>query len=110
MFTDGQMTDGRQAHRYIPRTFRSGDKKLEMSTIICAKHMVSEASVCSKLIGSWNLLTRFRCAFLTDKTRWVGVIWLIPFLLLLHISVLTVVCLLTVLDFICVDHPSTTSQ
>ena len=67
--TDGQMTDGRQAHRYITRTFRSGDKKLEMSTIICAKHMVSEASVCSKLIGSWNLLTRFRCSFLTDKTR-----------------------------------------
>ena len=30
MFTDGQTdgrTDGRQAHRYIPRTFRSGDKK-----------------------------------------------------------------------------------
>ena len=25
--TDGQTTDGRQAHRYIPRTFRSGDKK-----------------------------------------------------------------------------------
>ena len=25
--TDGQ-TDGRQAHRYIPRTFRSGDKKI----------------------------------------------------------------------------------
>ena len=34
MFTDGRTdgrmdgrTDGRQAHRYIPRTFRSGDKK-----------------------------------------------------------------------------------
>ena len=27
MFTDGQITDGRQAHRYIPRTFWSGDKK-----------------------------------------------------------------------------------
>ena len=30
MFTDGRTddgrTDGRQAHRYIPRTFRSGDK------------------------------------------------------------------------------------
>ena len=25
MLTDGR-TDGRQAHRYIPRTFRSGDK------------------------------------------------------------------------------------
>ena len=25
--TDGQTTDGRQAHRYIPRTFRSGDIK-----------------------------------------------------------------------------------
>ena len=24
--TDGQTTDGRQAHPYIPRTFRSGDK------------------------------------------------------------------------------------
>ena len=24
--TSGQTTDGRQAHRYIPRTFRSGDK------------------------------------------------------------------------------------
>ena len=24
---DGQTTDGRQADRYIPRTFRSGDKK-----------------------------------------------------------------------------------
>ena len=31
MFIDGRMdrqtTDGRQAHRYIPRTFLSGDKK-----------------------------------------------------------------------------------
>ena len=31
MFMDGRMdrqtTDGRQAHRYIPRTFLSGDKK-----------------------------------------------------------------------------------
>ena len=25
--TDRQTTDGRQAHRYISRTFRSGDKK-----------------------------------------------------------------------------------
>ena len=25
--TDGQTTDGRQAHRYIPRTFRSWEKK-----------------------------------------------------------------------------------
>ena len=25
--TDGQTTDGRQAHRYIPRAFRSGDKQ-----------------------------------------------------------------------------------
>ena len=24
--TDGQTTDGRQAHRFIPRTFRLGDK------------------------------------------------------------------------------------
>ena len=24
--TDGQTTDGHQAHRYIPRTFRSGGK------------------------------------------------------------------------------------
>ena len=28
--TNGQTTDGRQAHRYIPRTFRSGDKKLNV--------------------------------------------------------------------------------
>ena len=27
MFTDGQTDDGRQAHAYIPQTFRSGDKK-----------------------------------------------------------------------------------
>ena len=26
---DGQTTDGRQAHCYIPRTFQSGDKKLK---------------------------------------------------------------------------------
>ena len=25
--SDGQTTDGHQVHRYIPRTFRSGDKK-----------------------------------------------------------------------------------
>ena len=36
---DGQTTDGRQAHRYIPRTFQSGDnKKIIASTIIKIKH------------------------------------------------------------------------
>ena len=30
--TDGQTTDGRQAHRYTPRTFRSGDKKTFLQT------------------------------------------------------------------------------
>ena len=29
MGTDRQMTDRRQAHRYIPATFRSGNKKLK---------------------------------------------------------------------------------
>ena len=27
MLTDGQTTDGRQAHPYIPNNFRSGDNK-----------------------------------------------------------------------------------
>ena len=36
MFTDGR-TDGRQAHRYIPQTFRSGDKNDTVDTIFKLK-------------------------------------------------------------------------
>ena len=49
MFTDGR-TNGRQAHRYIPRTFRSGDKNavtcitmlfwISATTIIEEKYLV----------------------------------------------------------------------
>ena len=44
MFTDGQVygwADGRtdrcQAHRYIPQTFRLGDKSDEVSALYCMK-------------------------------------------------------------------------
>ena len=45
MFTDGRRTDGRKAHRYIPRTYRSVDKDsypkphvhLQCACNICAK-------------------------------------------------------------------------
>ena len=30
--TDGRTTNGRQAHRYIPRTLRPGDKNTTMAT------------------------------------------------------------------------------
>ena len=36
MFTDGRtdgQTDGRQAHRYIPRTFRSGDRNEKAESV-----------------------------------------------------------------------------
>ena len=41
MFTDGRMAgrtmDGCQAHRYIPRTFPSGDKKCD-KLLHCSSH------------------------------------------------------------------------
>ena len=41
--TDGQTTDGRQAHRYISRAFRSGDKN-EVEEIYVFSSHVPQAS------------------------------------------------------------------
>ena len=59
MFTDGQTAGGRQAHCYIPRTFRSGDKNDK------GQCRVKSFSNCDRLESALlHTRTTFQCSWL----------------------------------------------